>query len=618
MLEGSRPEFELEPGGEHLEPIADARDRALGRYRLSYQIASGGMATVYLGRVHGAAGFNRPVAIKRIHPHLAKRPEFVAMFLDEARIASRISHPNVCSIFDFGEVDGSYFMAMEYLVGVPLARLIAAVGRRPDVLGSARWRALSARIVADAAEGLHAAHELRDEQGEPLGIVHRDVSPQNVFVTFDGAVKVVDFGIALARDRLQETNTGTLKGKFAYMAPEHAGGEKIDRRADVWGLGVVLWEMLTAERLFKRRNDMETILAIRSGQIPSPSARIEGVPPALDAIVMGALSVDADVRPSTARALGRELLEFVRTEDAPAGLADLAELMEPIFSQEKSEKIDVVRTVLHEAERAGPEAVPTMPIARPDGSRFGSDTASMPAPEDDGTVSGVSLKDPTQPIAAADTLPLAPPSPTEVDRIVPPPRTRSRAGTVIVIATVACVVIGGAAGLWAAGRDAPSVAGRGSGVTPSRTETETEAETEAEAEAEAEAEVAEEAAPTPAGARTATADRPNSTDADRAPRRAATSTARDPRASARTTKLRATPARAPTAPAETGHAHVVTVGGWGDIYVGDRRVGRTPMRVRLPAGRQTLTVRPFGEGPARTVTVDVPANGVVPAVVRLR
>src|SRR5688500_11115580 len=169
------------------------------------------MASVYLARAVGPGGFTRPVAIKRIHPHLARKKRLVSMFLDEARIAARVNHPNVCAIFDFGEMDGSYFITMEYLVGASLGRLVASVvANDPARLDDAQWHALTARIVADVAEGLHAAHELGDDHGKPLGVVHRDVSPQNVFVTFDGAVKVVDFGIALARDRLQQTETGTV------------------------------------------------------------------------------------------------------------------------------------------------------------------------------------------------------------------------------------------------------------------------------------------------------------------------------------------------------------------------------------------------------------------------
>ena len=337
--------FDVDSEVEHVERV-DTRERRLGRYRLVYQLASGGMATVYLGRAEGPAGVQRAVAIKRIHPHLARRKQFVAMFLDEARIASRINHPNVCSLFDFGEADGTYYMAMEYLMGSPLTRLIRQVSRSPERLASARWHALACRIVADAAEGLHSAHELRDDDGVPLGIVHRDVSPQNVFVTYDGAVKVVDFGIALARNRLSQTNTGTLKGKFGYMAPEHASGGEVDRRADVWSLGVCLWEMLVGARLFRRKNDMDTLLAVRNAEIEPPSTFAFGVPGAMDRVVMRALEREPSRRYATARDMSRELMEVVREGGEPTGLGDLAEWMKPLFAESQSEQLELVRTVL--------------------------------------------------------------------------------------------------------------------------------------------------------------------------------------------------------------------------------------------------------------------------------
>jgi len=218
--------FEIDTG--EIEVVQDGAESEFGRYRLCYQLAAGGMATVYLARAVGPGGVQRPVALKRIHPHLAKRRAFVEMFLDEARIASRINHPNVCTVLDFGEHEGSYYLAMEHLLGESLNSVIHFIARREDLLGSTRWRALAARIIADACEGLHAAHRLKDPEGRPLEVVHRDMSLHNIFVTYAGAVKVLDFGIAKLLDAalspLVATRSGALIGTPLYMSPEQAAG----------------------------------------------------------------------------------------------------------------------------------------------------------------------------------------------------------------------------------------------------------------------------------------------------------------------------------------------------------------------------------------------------------
>ncbi|MGB5285475.1 MAG: serine/threonine-protein kinase, partial [Polyangiales bacterium] len=247
-----------------LVPMAPSR---IGRYELCFELASGGMASVHLARAHGDPGFEKLVALKRIHPHLACEQEYVEMFLDEARIASRITHSNVCSVFDFGEADGEYFIAMEYLVGEPLSRIHRRVLADVDQRDSPLLPMRMARIIAQACEGLHAAHELTDADGESLRVVHRDVSAENLFVTYDGATQVVDFGIAHARQRVHSTEAGQVKGTFPYMAPEQMTSAVVDRRVDVWALGAVLWELLTLRKLFLRETDVNTMYAVLSGEI---------------------------------------------------------------------------------------------------------------------------------------------------------------------------------------------------------------------------------------------------------------------------------------------------------------------------------------------------------------
>src|SRR5688500_2262135 len=228
-------------------------ERQFGRYRLCFELASGGMGTVYLARAEGPSGFEKLVALKRIHEHLAKDPRFVAMFLDEARLAARIHHPNVCSVIDFGTVEDSYYLTMPFVEGESFHRLLRSLAKRGDPGASRSFWYIAARIVAEACEGLHAAHELRDDVGEPLEVVHRDVSPQNLLIGYYGGVRVLDFGVASARHRLYSTATGEVKGKFAYIAPEQIEGQPVDRRADVWSLGVVLYECIALRRLFGKK-----------------------------------------------------------------------------------------------------------------------------------------------------------------------------------------------------------------------------------------------------------------------------------------------------------------------------------------------------------------------------
>ncbi len=277
--------------------------RRVGKYELLTSIGEGGMAEVFLARQRGPLDFEKVVVIKTIHPHLAKRDEFVRMFLDEARIAAQINHPNVVQVFDLGLEGSTFFIAMEYLAGEPLTALMQAGAKSGDLLPAL----LAAHIVAQAAEGLHAAHELKNMAGKPLEVVHRDVSPGNIVVLYDGGVKVVDFGVAKAKGRLTQTVGQQVKGKFAYMAPEQIAGKPIDRRADLFGLGVVLWEALTSRRLYRAENDAATLQAILGRRPKPPSTVRKDVPRELDAITMRALAIDPEQRYATARELQQEL-----------------------------------------------------------------------------------------------------------------------------------------------------------------------------------------------------------------------------------------------------------------------------------------------------------------------
>ena len=271
------------------------------------EIAAGGMATVHYGRLSGQAGFSRTVAIKRLHPQYAKDPEFVTMFLDEALLAARIRHPNVVSTLDVVATSEEIFLVMEYVQGESLARLMKAV-RAGMTAADTR---IVATIVSGVLHGLHAAHEARDEQGVPLNIVHRDVSPQNILAGVDGVARVLDFGVAKAAGRVQTTREGQLKGKIAYMAPEQLHGAPVTRQTDVYASAVVAWEGLTGKRLFQFDNEAALVTAILQGRIPPPSEAAPHVPAAFDRVVMRGLERDASKRYATAREMAVDLEKCV-------------------------------------------------------------------------------------------------------------------------------------------------------------------------------------------------------------------------------------------------------------------------------------------------------------------
>ncbi len=299
-----------------------------GKYSLVAKLAIGGMAEIFLARLQGAAGFEKLVCIKRILPSLAKDQQFVTMLLGEARIAAQISHGNVCQVFELGEIAGQYFIAMEYLEGVPLACF-----RRPDLYPEQTDPRLVAGILIQACEGLHSAHQLQGADGSLLGVVHRDVSGNNVFVTVGGIVKVLDFGIAKAQDASVRTTTGSIKGTYAYMSPEQLKGERVDRRTDVFAAGILTWELFARKHLFKRDTDFLTFQAITTEPIPNICELRPDLPPALGDAVAKALSRDRDARFPTARALGEAIAAAVATLGGPLAPSAISEEVERAFAR---------------------------------------------------------------------------------------------------------------------------------------------------------------------------------------------------------------------------------------------------------------------------------------------
>jgi serine/threonine-protein kinase len=295
------------------------------------------MACVHFGRVTGPGGFARTVAVKRMHPHLAKDPEFAAMFVDEARLAARVRHPNVVATIDVLAVSDELLIVMEYVHGESLVELARRVRERKARIPPA----IACAVVADVLSGLHAAHEATDERGNSLGIVHRDVGPENVLVGADGIARVLDFGVARAAGRLQVTREGQVKGKIAYMAPEQVRGGVISRSADVYAASVVMWEMLTGRRLFEAESDAHLVEKILYGAIEVPAAVAPSVPEPLNAIVLRGLARDPAARFATARDMMDALAQAVR----PASASEVGDWVESIAHDRLAKRAAALATM---------------------------------------------------------------------------------------------------------------------------------------------------------------------------------------------------------------------------------------------------------------------------------
>jgi serine/threonine-protein kinase len=312
--------------------------RRLGKYELIARIAAGGMAEVYLARLRGPMNFQKAVVVKVIHPHLASQEEFLRMLLDEARLSALIKHPRVVDIYELGCEEGVYFIAMEFIAGQPLTAVMGSgiAGRPLDPCSIAR-------IIADAADGLHAAHELKGASGNTLGLVHRDVSPGNIMVLHDGGVKIVDFGIAKARGRLTISGVQQFKGKVGYVAPEQLSGGVVDRRTDVFGLGVVMWEALAMQRLFRSEDEQESLRAILSSEPPTPSAIRPEVPVELSAICLKALAPFPDYRFQTAGEMRDAIESFLIRVGYFREAGAIRNYMEHVFGRQHESRQRTVR-----------------------------------------------------------------------------------------------------------------------------------------------------------------------------------------------------------------------------------------------------------------------------------
>jgi serine/threonine protein kinase len=302
-----------------------------GRYRLLGLLGQGGMGRLYVAERRGIQGFVKIVALKRILPHLADSAQLKEMFLNEARIAARLEHPNIVATYELGEVDGKYFISMEYLPGEDLSAIIARcqVGGRPIPAE------VAAALAQQAAQGLHYAHEARDGHGKTIGLVHRDVSPRNIFVTYHGVVKLLDFGVVRGPQG-QKSVPGVFKGKYGYCAPEQLEGGRVDRRTDVFCLGIALWECLTGARLFDASSDVSTIDAVRSRKVEPPSSLRPEIPAALDAIVLRAVSRDPTQRYQSAHDMSEDLDRFLLECESRPTTKAVGRWLEATFTTERA------------------------------------------------------------------------------------------------------------------------------------------------------------------------------------------------------------------------------------------------------------------------------------------
>jgi eukaryotic-like serine/threonine-protein kinase len=308
-----------------------------GKYLLLERINVGGMAEVFTAKAFGVEGFERILAIKKILPTMAEDDEFITMFIDEARISVQLNHANIVHIHELGKHEDTYFIAMEYVPGRDLRTLLERYRRRKEIMPTAQAVFLASKIC----EGLDYAHRKKDARGQDLNIIHRDISPQNILVSYEGEVKIIDFGIAKAANRSQKTQAGILKGKFGYMSPEQVRGLPIDRRSDVFAVGVILYEMLTGERLFVGESDFSTLEKVRNADVPTPRQFNPNIPAGLERVLMKALSGDADSRYQWGSDLQEDLMRFLLAGDAIYSSKHLSGYMKEAFAED----------ILREAEK---------------------------------------------------------------------------------------------------------------------------------------------------------------------------------------------------------------------------------------------------------------------------
>ena len=323
-----------------------------GKYTLIDRIAVGGMAEIFLARQAGLEGFEKTIVIKRIRPHLSKQPNFVKMFLNEAKLAAQLNHPNIVQIYDLGRIGESYFIAMEYIFGRDMRRIIP----KADALGIPFPMVYALKIASSVCEGLYYAHARTDMYGNALNIVHRDVTPENIFVSFDGTVKVLDFGIAKAANQIEQTRAGEIKGKLSYMSPEQCMGKPLDNRSDIFSMGVVLYEWLTGFKLFTGDSEVAILKSITEGKIYAPSYFKADIPEGVEAILMKALEKDRERRYQTAWEMQYDLDQFLSQYEFTPSNIHLSNFLKQLFNDELEEEKERLQT-FRQQNIVGPDEI---------------------------------------------------------------------------------------------------------------------------------------------------------------------------------------------------------------------------------------------------------------------
>ncbi|MBI4705995.1 MAG: serine/threonine protein kinase [Deltaproteobacteria bacterium] len=466
-----------------LRLLPDGERMLLDRYQVIGEIAKGGMGSVLLARIAGAGGFQRFVAIKQLHPHLAQEQDFVEMFLDEARLAARIHHQNVVPILEIGTAEGNYFLVMEYIEGATLARLVSDAAAREQRIP----RPVLLRIASDMLSGLHAAHELADDEGRSLGLVHRDCSPQNVLVGLDGCSRLTDFGVARASARLASTREDATKGKLAYLAPEQAQGDQIDRRADLFAAGIIVWELCAGRRLFKSSSDARTMRKVLFEPVPRLREVVSDIERELDELCARALERDPERRFQTGAEMADALERAARavgSDDEPvATVRSVAAYLSAVLGQEVASQREAVRAWLALSASlpfgpaaglpssslsggtpsAGPvAAAPTQLDSRPPPEGPGPAAGPPETPSDEELTrpahpSEVGAEQPEQSI----TIPVV--SRPPVAAPAPALQTRRPAASPRLLKTIIAAAVGLAAGVFLAGRARDASKGAGPG-----------------------------------------------------------------------------------------------------------------------------------------------------------
>ncbi|MBI5528190.1 MAG: serine/threonine protein kinase [Deltaproteobacteria bacterium] len=645
-----------------------------GKYGLVRKLATGGMAEIWLARQTGMQGFEKPVVIKRILPHLSTDQVFVKMFLDEARVAACLNHPNIVQIYDLGCVDGQYFIAMEFVDGVDVSTVLK-MGRTRKTPLKLRF---TLRIVSQACEGLHHAHFLTDMNGQKLSLVHRDVSPQNILVSYTGNVKVTDFGIAKARGRSTKTTTGTLKGKFGYMSPEQISGGFVDHRSDVFSLGTVLWEMLTYRRLFKRDNEAATIMAVAGDEIPSPRRYWPKLPEELDRITMKALDRNIENRYQSARELGNALEQYLASQGLGVVSSEIAQFLDSLFPEKQlgardASTVSGLSAAVYRDQKSGSVSLPVVTnpgmrsaaassmmgpeISVPPGAAGpaagggagepaagdgtggdGGPPALPPGPEQDALAQAMRgvldqieppapeevddddievFEEPAREQAQKHAAPAAP-APEDAGFGFPETEERRPGRMKVVFIAAPLVVAALAAGVYfglggATKGPAPAPAATAAAATP------------AAKPADGDAHKGQESAAKPAEAKPAVEPGANEP-AKKEPKKKETKKAETaPKTAAPEKKVKETPTQAeepkkePAPPPKVATAAPVGDGflnldsdPWAEVWTGGSKLGDTPLiKVKVPSGRIQLVLKNPELGFEKKITIDVPANETV-------